>query len=487
MIEKLKELTKDTAIYGISTIFGRFFGFVLVPFYTNVFDREIFGVYSYLYSILAFLNIAYIYGMDAAYLKFASDARGDLKKDVFSSPFIFVLISSVIMSGLIWLFDGQITASLGLDSEYTRIVFYIALILILDTISLIPFAALRLERKALKFATIKTLNILINLGLNIWLILFLKYGIEAIFISNLFASAFSILALLPEIFRKFEIRIDFSIIKRMLKFGIPYLPASLAAMMVQMIDVPIVRMLEGDTVLGVYRANYKLGIFMMLFVTMFQYAWQPFFLNHAKDKDAKTLFSRVLTLYAVGAAVLWLFISLFIDNIAAIEFFHGKTLVGKSYLSGIYIVPIILLAYYFHGFYINFTAGLYIKEKTNYFPYVTGAGALVNVAVNFTLIPVMGIFGAALATLASYMITAAGLFAFSQRFYPIPYEFPKVLKTLSLVLVFGGAFYYLQFTFGLDVLPKFLIFILFIVLLFLLKVLNISEVRNLLNSIRRGK
>ena len=273
MIEKLKELSKDTAIYGISTMLGRFLGFLLIPFYTNVFTTADYGIYSYLYTIIGFMNVIYIYGMDAAFLKFASISSEEEKQDTFSTPFLIIAITSTAASLLIFSLKSEVSIFLDVPNLYTHLIVYMIIILLLDTIALIPFSGLRLERKAKKFAIIKTLNILINITLNLVLILIYKMGIEAIFISNIIASAFSLLALIPEIIRRIKPKINFMLLKKLLKFGLPYLPASLAAMMVQMIDVPILREMTNDSTVGIYRANYKMGIFMLLFVSMFQYAF----------------------------------------------------------------------------------------------------------------------------------------------------------------------------------------------------------------------
>jgi len=349
MIEKLKELTKDTAIYGISTIVGRFLGFLLVPFYTNFIAPNEYGIFAYIYAYIAFLNIVYIYGMDAAFLKYTSIADKEEKKDTFSTPFIFVTLTSIVFSVVIYFTQDSLKSILNIPESYSYLIYFVIFILFFDTLALIPFADLRLERKAFKFATIKILNIILNLSLNIILISYYDLGIKAIFISNVIASAFSFVALIPDIWKKFRAVIDFSVLKKMLRFGLPYLPASIAAMIVQVIDRPILRSLADDATLGIYQANYKLGIFMMLFVSMFQYAWQPFFLTNAKEKNAKEIFSKVLTLFAIVGAVILVSLSLFVEEIAKIEIYQGHTIIGKEYLGGIAIVPIILFGYYFHG------------------------------------------------------------------------------------------------------------------------------------------
>ncbi len=485
MLDKIKELTKDTAVYGISTIIGRFLNFLLVPFYTNVFVKSEFGEFTLIYAYLSFFNVLFIYGMDAAFMKYYSLAGADDKKGNFSTPFVFVFLTTVFFSAFMLIFHGSLGVAADIPLQYSNILIYVIIILFLDTTALIPFAYLRLERKTKKFAFIKLGNIIINLALNFILILGFNYGIEAIFISNLVASAFSLLALLPDIFSKLRFYIDKTILTRMLKFAIPYLPGSLAAMFVQVIDIPIVRALTDDSTLGLYRANYKLGLLMMLFVSMFNYAWQPFFLNNASDEKAKSLFAKILTIFLLVCSSIWIVLSLFIDDLAKIKFWGERTLIGGAYLEGLFIVPVILLAYIFYGMYINFTAGIYIKEKTKYFPLITGAAAIANITANILLVPVLNIMGAALATLLSYFMMAAGLFFVSQKFYKINYEYVKIFKIFLVILITLLAYYILLVN-GLLLLPvKFILLVIFISALLAAGVVERSEIISVTNILLR--
>ncbi len=249
--------------------------------------------------------------------------------------------------------------------------------------------------------------------------------------------------------------------------------------MVQVIDRPIVLAMTNADTLGLYQTGYKLGILMMLVVSMFQYAWQPFFLNNAREKNARELFAKVMTLFVLAASLLWVVVSLFIDNVAAWEFAAGRSLIARQFLPGLVVVPIILLAYLFNGIYVNLQAGLYIAEKTKYFPVVTVAGALVNVAANLLLIPRLGIAGAALATLASYMVMAAGLFLFAQKFYSVPYEFGKVFKILATVFACGALYYYLYFNGGMNLPVRSLLLAGFIAALFALRIVKKDDLKKL--------
>lgn len=445
IFDKLKQLTKDTAIYGISTMVGRFLSFLLVPFYTNIFHPAEYGIIANIYIFIGIFNIVYVYGMDAAYLKFAGQSSGS-KNDIFSTPYLSVFVSGIFLSILMVLIRGPIFELLEVPVNYFYLMYYSAGILFLDSITVIPFIQLRLHRKAKKFAAFKIINILVNIVLNLVLILKFKMGIEAVLISNLFASLSSLLLLLPDILKEMHFSFDAALLKRLLKFGLPYLPAGLSSMLIQGIDRPILgKMTNLDTV-GIYNACYKLGIFMMLFVNMFQYAWQPFFLQNADEKNAKEIFSKVLTYFTLASALILVILSLFIDNIVAIPLLHGRTLIDSAYWGGIAIVPVILLGYLFNGLYVIFTAGIYIEEKSIYIPLITGIGAGVNIVVNVLLIPLWGIMGAALATLAAYIAMAAGLYIVTQKFYRIEYEIAKLNKIFFAIFIVGGIYYYLFYS-----------------------------------------
>ncbi|MBN2346159.1 MAG: oligosaccharide flippase family protein [Candidatus Aminicenantes bacterium] len=489
MRDKIRELTKDTAIYGISTIVGRFLGFLLVPFYTHFISRADMGIYTNIYAYLAFLNIVYIYGMDAAFMKYSSLAAGEEKNRTFSTAYLAVVLTTLVLTGALFLLRSPFNALMEVPARYGKLVYYLIFILLFDTLSLIPFASLRLERKAKTFAFVKLGNILLNLGLNLLLFLHFRLGIEAIFIANLAASAATFLVLLPEILSRLRWRIRGGELRRMLRFGLPYLPASLASIMVQVIDRPIVLALTDAETLGLYQTGHKLGIFMMLVVSMFQYAWQPFFLNNAREKNAKEMFAKVLTLFVLAASILWVLVSLFIDNVAAMTIGAGRSLIAANFLPGLVVVPIILLAYLFNGIYVNLQVGLYIEEKTKYFPLVTGAGALVNVGTNLLLIPRLGIVGAALAVLASYMVMALLLQRITRRIYPVAYEYGKLGRILATVFLTAAAYYFLLYRGWLNLGAKLALLAAFAAMMAVLRVVRTDDLRrwrSLLPRTRRG-
>lgn len=486
MLDKIKQLGKDTAIYGISTIVGRFLNFLLVPLYANFIIPSEYGILGNTYANIAFINIFFIYGMDVAYMKFASLEKEN-SNSFFSLSFLSVLITSVLFSSLILFAKNPILVYLNASESYNYIVYLIAPIILLDALTVIPFANLRLQRKAKKFATIRFFNIIINVTTNIILFVFLQMKLEAIFISNLVASAFSLICLLPEIKSSLEFNFNLSRYKSLFKFGITFLPASLTSLIIQAFDKPLMAKLAGNHVAGIYNVNYKLGILMMLVVTMFQYAWQPFFLDNSKEKEARKIFAKILTLFLMVMASLWVFLTLFLEDLVRIPLPGRGTIIPESYLGGIGIVPVILLAYIFNGLYVNFSAGVVIENKTRYLFVITSSGALINIIINLVYIPVYNIWAGAFAALASYIVMAIGIFIYSRKHYKIDYEYGKIAGIFFVMGIIWAGLGGINILGIENIFTKLFLLFAFPILIFLLKIVEVDELKKLIRTILKGR
>ncbi|MGB9696961.1 MAG: oligosaccharide flippase family protein [Ignavibacteria bacterium] len=480
MFEKLKSLSKDTLIYGTSTIVGRFLNFLLVPIYTNIFLPQDFGIVANVYAYIAILNVFFSIGLESGYFKFASTLEVGDAKENFSHPFLGILLNSFVISTILFIFARQFTPLFQIAEEKYLIIQLTAIILFFDAICLVPFAYLRLDHKPKKFALIRIINIVINVLFTVILIVILRVGIIGVFLSNVIASVFTFVFLSPIVIRNLTLRFNRKLIVELLRFSIPYIPAGISSNIVQVINRPILTALTNDATVGIFQANYRLGIFMMLFVQMFEFAWRPFFLTNAKESNAKEIFSRVMTFFLVIGSFIFIVLSLFVEYIAKIKLPFKGYLIGKAYWDGLYIVPLILLSYLFYGVYINLMAGIYIEKKTKYLPYITGFAALINVIVNFVLIPLIGMLGAALATLSSYVVMMLGIYYVSQKFYPIKYEYGNILK-IVLSVTFSFVLFYLIVG-GIDGwYIRALIVLLFISMLFIFRVIKIEHIKKILN------
>jgi O-antigen/teichoic acid export membrane protein len=484
---QLRQLTSDTAVYGISTILGRFLNFLLVPFYTNVFPAAEYGYVTVVYSIIAFLNVVYTFGLEPAYMRFLEHRTEAQRKELFSTAFWAIAIAAALMTIAIVLFAGDCAALIGLPARWIAIVPLAAGTLAIDALNAIPFASLRMEKRSRAFALIRFGSILINIALNLFLVLALHASIVAVFVAGIIASGASTLFLLPVILKKTAFAIDRTRLKEMLAFGLPTLPAGLAAMVTQVIDRPLMMRLVDPATAGIYGANYRLGIFMMLVVTMFQFAWQPFYLQHASASNAKALFARVMTYFVFVALVVVLAVSLFVDDVATVPLIRHRALIGREYWSGLGIVPIVLFSYVWTGMSVILNAGLLIRKKTGYLALVTAAGAAVNIVANLFLIPRIGMYGGAFATLAAYMAMALLYWIVTRRIYPVPYEYPRLLKLFLGFAACGSAWYLIPA----GVLPEWLIegglLIAFPVLLWLMRFFRHDELRELRNLRFKGR
>ena len=439
---KIVQLGKDTAVYGLSTILGRLINFLIVPFYANVLLPAENGVISNLYAYIAFAFVMYCYGMEAAYMRFVSTLDIGDRKQNFTVPFLSLFTTSILVSLAIHFQAPFIGRCIGMNTSESGLIQYAGWILCFDTLSVIPFASLRMERKAKVFASLKLFNIVTNVALNLVFILGFHFRADGVFLANLCASAATFALAMIIVSKNITWKLPKGLYGQILKFGLPYIPAGLAGMAMQVIDRPIVKALTNDATLGIYQLNYRLGIFMMLIVGMFDYAWRPFFLNHARDEDAKRLFSKVFTYFTLGMMSIFLIVSLFIDDIVRMKI-AGKQFFPPVYWQGTPIVPWVLLAYVFTGAYTCFVVGVYLEKKTKYLPFVTGAGALVNVGANLILIPMLGILGAALSTLFSYIVMAVGMYFASQKYYRIDYEWGVIVKMAGSAFLLFILFKYL--------------------------------------------
>ena len=337
---------------------------------------------------------------------------------------------------------------MSLDPATKNIFLMMIGILWFDTLAIVPFAELRLVRKSWLYAAIRTGNVLINIGLNVYLIFFLHWGIEAVFAANITASAATTLLLWILSARLLKGQWSLPVLKKAMRFGLPFVPAGLGYVINEMLDRFLLAnylapstaaSLYGpgttpDDVVGIYNACYKLAVFMLLLIQMFRMAWQPFFLRHSDDAEAPKLFGEVFFYFNLIAGVVFLGVGLFVDKIVRIPIpFSDAYLIGQEFWAGLAIVPILLGAYWFYGWYMNFSAGVFIREKTSILPKITLFGAVITIAANLILIPYFGMMGAASATLISYAAMAFMLYWKSRSIYPVPYGLGKAIGIMVWV------------------------------------------------------
>jgi O-antigen/teichoic acid export membrane protein len=439
MRQQLRQLSGDTAIYGVTTIVQRLLSFLLTPFYSWVLLPAAFGIQANIYSIIAFMMVVANIGMEAAYFRFESGAESDEeRRRVFWNASLINWLAAALLATFFIALPAAANATLFLKvpDDALHLVRYAGVIIFLDAASTVGLATLRMERRARAFGAIKIAAIIVNVALTILFLAWLELGIDGILLAGIAQSATMFLLTTPVMARRLPVTLDRQLGRAMLAFGLPTVASGLAAIALQVIDRPILLALAGAEATGLYQASYRLGIPMMMFVAMFEFAWRPFFLQQAKLENARALFARVFTYFNVAAAFVFLLVSFFVTTIAGttLPVLH-RTLLGERYWSGLPIVPIVLAAYIFNGWYTNFIVGIYIEKRTRALPWITGVGALVEAGLCFALVPVLGFPGAAWATLAAYMVMSIVLWRYTSRFYTIEYEWSRVARALGIALV----------------------------------------------------
>lgn len=448
-MKKIGELVSDTLIYGISSVAARFINYILVPFHTDVFNPARYGIVGLMYGAIGFLNILFTFGMESAYLRYAKN-REDAR-DVFRTLQSGLLVGATLLAGLLWLIKPWAMPLLSLDPQTESIYLMMIGILWFDTMAIVPFAELRLVRKSIQFSTLKVINVCINVGLNFYLILGLDFGLEAVFIANLAASVFTAIVLWIITAKLITGSFKYEHLKKALAFGLPFVPAGVGYAINEFIDRFFLNAMDQSTVtqlygsgsspesiVGIYNACYKLAVFMLLLIQMFRMAWQPFFLRHSDDAEAKSLFRTIFRYFNVVAATVFLVVALFAAEIVRIEIpVLNATIIGEQYWSGLHVVPFLLLAYWFQGWYVNFTAGVFIEEKTSVLPKITLFGAAITLFANTILVPYLGMRGSALATVISYASMALYLYIKVRKIYPVRYQMGRagLMMLVSLAAI----------------------------------------------------
>lgn len=439
MHSKIRSLATDTAVYGVSTVLGRFLTFFLTPLYSNFLSASEIGDVAAIYAMIAFVSIVYSLGLEPAFMRFWKKDDEENNTNVFRTAFLGVAALSLIPTVLIMLFAPLVSASavLQLDEAGAGIVRIAALIPLLDALVLIPFLKLRMQRRPGRFAVMRLISIVVNVVLNTLFLISFGMRIEGVVMAGVLSSAVTLLIFVPSLQAAFTGHAGFfTLIRQMLKYGLPTVPASLSSIIVQVADRPILLMLTSSATVGMYQTNFRLALPLMMFITVFEYAWKPFYLTHRDDPDAKETYSRVLTLFTVACGMIFLLTSFFIPYVVQLPFVGGR-FINPHFWPGLHIVPIVMFAYFFNGVFINVAAGLHISMKTIWLPVATGVAAILNIGATILLVPRIDYTGAAWAKVAAYLGSVLVLFYFTQRIYPMRYNF----RHIGVAVIICGALY----------------------------------------------
>lgn len=451
----IKALAKETAIYGISSIVGRFLNWCLVPLYVYLFPTQEYGIVSYLYSFTAVALVILNYGMETGFFRFANK-HGD-PGTVYTTALISVGSTSLLFVMLLTIFLSPLAEAMRLPS-HPLYIWLLGVTVAIDAFSNIPFAYLRYRRKAVRFATIKFANIGINISLNIFFLLCCpglhhtaphlidwfytpmggeSAGIGWIFVANLISTLCVLAMLTPQLTAQ-RYRLDSALLRRMLSYSWPLLILGVAGIMSQNMGQMIIPYLFSDqtaarSMVGIYGANIKIAIVMVMFTQAFRYAYEPFIFAQAGGKDGaggSKAYCDAMKFFVILGLFIFLAVMFYLPLI--------RHFVSSAYWSGLEVVPVMMAAELCCGIAFNLSLWYKLTDRTEWGMYLSVGCFIVMLALNLILVPLIGIpggyMGSAWAALISYFLMMLASWIIGRRYYPLPYDYRTMGRYLLLAL-----------------------------------------------------
>lgn len=448
-------------MYGLATVLPRVLTALLTRLYTGYLpDKEAFGEVTIVFSYVMILNVLLTYGMETAFFRFFNDDKYSAK--TLSTSLIALLVSTVAFTIIAFLGIDTLSQISDVPAVYWR---WVILIIAFDTLTVIPFAYMRAQKKSGTYALIKLLNVVISTGLSVILLVWLpgldgvaswlpSDKIELVFIALFLPSVLTFLIVIKPYFVKWSF--DVGLWKKMLTYGAPILLAGLAFAINESFDKILLEKLLPDDIakgqVAIYGACYKLSIGMTLFATAFRIGIEPFFFSEAKNENAQVMYAQITKAFVVlGSIALFAYVVL-VDVVKVI------LLDGEEYWEGMYIVPLILVAYLFFGIYQTLSVWYKVTDKTRYGAYISVGGAILTVVINVTLIPTIGYLASAIATCSAYGLMMVVSYLMGRKHLAVPYDVKNILLYLVMSIAFSCVFFYgFRDYFGVGSLPLYLV------------------------------
>jgi len=479
-LSALKKLAGETVIYGVSSIVGRFLNYFLTPLYAWTFLPDEFGILSNVLAYVAFLQVVLTYGMETSYFRFAG--RSEDKEKVFTTSMVSLGITSVAFVILVLGFSRNISGWISYEGHQKYII-WMGITVALDTLCAIPFAKLRLQSRPVKFAALKLANIALSIFFNVFWIYLCpkilqsnpdslvqyvynpKIGIGYAFLSYLVASAITLLFFIPDL-KISKSNFDFKLLYKMLNYGWPILVIGVAGMVNLNIDkILLPKLIVGSSnpifELGVYSANSKLAILMMLFIQAFRFSFEPFLFSHYKNEDSKKVYAVIMKYFVILGLLIFLGVMFYMD---ILKFFIGSSKSG--YHEGIKVVPWLLMGNLFLG--IFYTQSLWYKltDQTHFGARFAIVGAIITIVLNVVFIPFYGYMACGYAFFAASLVMTVTSYIVGQKYFPVKYDLKRIgvyfliamsLYIIEINVVFSDKF--LRLGFNTILLMIFLLFI----------------------------
>ena len=432
----LKALAEDTAIYGISSIVGRFLNYLLVPIYTISLPASTggYGIITNMYAITALLLVVLTCGMETGFFRFANKGEDDPVR-VYSTTLMTVGGISLSFLFICLVFLKPIAGLMGYEDHP----WYLGMMLIviaMDAIQSIPFAYLRYKNRPIKFAALKMLFIFASIILNIVYFVFMKgTNVGAAFLINLICTSLVMLCLISEL-RGFRYALDRYLMKRMFRYSFPILILGIAGILNQVVDKIIFPFVypdpvEADVQLGIYGATSKIAMIMAMFTQAFRFAYEPFVFGKSKEKDNRQMYAQAMKFFIIFTLLAFLTVMFYLDIL--------RYVIGRDYWEGLKVVPIVMAAEMFMGVYFNLSFWYKLTDETKWGAYFSLTACTIVILMNVFLIPVYGYMACAWAGFTGYAVAMLLSYFVGQKKYPIAYDLKSIGGYVLLALVIYAA------------------------------------------------
>lgn len=430
----LKSLAKETAIYGVSSIVGRFLNYLLVPVYTIALPASSggYGVVTNIYAWVALILVLLTCGMETGFFRFANKGQDDPMR-VYSTTLLSVSIGSLVFVALGLLFLEPIAGWL----EYGEHPWYIGMMMIvvaMDAIQSIPFAYLRYKKRPIKFAALKLLFIFLNIALNLFYYVILEGNdVGYAFLFNLVCTSVVMVCMIPEL-RGFTYVLDKELLKRMLRYSLPLVILGVAGILNQVADkiiFPFVYPDEAEATiqLGIYGAASKIAMIMAMFTQAFRFAYEPFVFGKSKEKDSREMYAQAMKFFIIFTLLAFLAVMFYLDIL--------RHVIGRDYWDGLRVVPIVMAAEIFMGIYFNLSFWYKLIDETRWGAYFSLTGCIILVLMNIFLVPKYGYIACAWAGFTGYGVAMLLSYFVGQKKYPIQYD----LKAIGMYVLLAAVLY----------------------------------------------
>ena len=431
----MKVLAKETAIYGLSSIIGKFLNYLLVPLYTYVLARTAdYGIVTNLYAWTALLLVILTYGMETGFFRFANREDYD-PKQVYRTAFITLLTTSTLFAVLCVVFQHPIANVLGY-ADHSEFIAMMAVTVALDAFACIPFAYLRYQKRPILFAALKLLFVILNIAFNLlFLVVLKKNDVVYVFISNILATTIQTLCLLPFCLPR-GARFSWPVLREMLHYSLPLLVLGVAGIMNQTLDRILFPYLypyaDADAQLGIYGACFKVAMVMMMFTQAFRYAYEPFVFAKHKDRQSVEAYADAMKYYIIFSFMIMMIVIFYLDIF--------RYIIAASYWEGLKIVPIVLWTYIFQGVYFNLSFWYKLTDETKWGAWFSLIGLVITFVLQVVFVPKIGYWASCGSSLVCYFTIMLLSYFIGQKKAPIPYDLKRIgiytLLTLGLLSVY---------------------------------------------------